>query len=260
MKTIRTLMLCIAASLLLGACSKSAQTSPLEAQSQQIEAQLAPLVQNSPMFLHSIGVDYADATLTVAIDFADAAVDVNDYSDALVQFVLAQYLKSHPGADLDLVLNTLSKEKGKMVIKLSDTHGNAKNYDIPAARLIKLFQLKPMELNFSDVRSNVFEILRKQCPGYQKQYNAAECEFDYVGGFAQYTLTFERATAFANLNQASLTGRYLKELKPKYENYGDCRDMVEGLLKSLNIDGYRFVYQEKDGKKLSAGIPWRTIN
>ena len=37
--------------------------------------------------------------------------------------------------------------------------------------------------------------------------------------------------------------------------------MIEELLKSLSIDGYRFIYLAPDGKSgLTAGLPWRTIN
>ena len=37
--------------------------------------------------------------------------------------------------------------------------------------------------------------------------------------------------------------------------------MIEELLRSLSIDGYRFIYTDKKGTKtISAGMPWRLIN
>ena len=37
--------------------------------------------------------------------------------------------------------------------------------------------------------------------------------------------------------------------------------MIEELLRSLSIDGYRFIYTDKKAlKTISAGMPWRLIN
>ncbi|MBD5234602.1 MAG: hypothetical protein HDS65_10575 [Bacteroidales bacterium] len=255
----------IAASLLvlgMASCGKTASgPSPLEAQAERLDDELGKLAEESPMYLSEIDASYENATLTVDIEFSDTVVNVADYSDALVQYVLAQYLKNHTGANLDEIANTLTKEKGQLVIKLEDTHGNTRDYNVSAARFVKLIKLRPMELNYNDVRTNVSDILASRCASYAAAYNATSCEFDIAYSFAQYTLTFPNTRAFANLNQASLTGRYQKILKEQYENYGACRPMVEDLLKSLSIDGYRFIYLAPDGKSgLTAGLPWRTIN
>ncbi len=255
----------IAASLLvlgLASCGKSTSgPSPLEAQAERLDAELGKLAEDSPMYLSEIDASYEDAKLTVEISFSDTLVNVSDYSEALVQYVLAQYLKSHTGPNLDEIANTLIKEEGQLVIELEDTHGNEREYAVSAARLRNLIKLRPMELNYNDVRTNVSDIFAARCAAYAAEYNAKECEFDIDHSFAQYTLTFPNTRAFAGLNQASLTGRYVKKLKEQYDNYGACRPMIEDLLKSLSIDGYRFVYLAPDGKSgLTAGIPWRTIN
>ncbi len=64
------------------------------------------------MFLAGTSAEYAAPNLNVSIEFADTTVNVNSYTEALVQYVLAQYLKNHTGANLDAVINTLSAEKG----------------------------------------------------------------------------------------------------------------------------------------------------
>lgn len=244
----------------LCSCTGSKEPSALIAQSERISADLGTLAQESPMFLQSAAADYDDGTLSVEIAFADSLVNVNDCSEALVQYVLAQYLKAHTGKNLDTVLNTLSKEKGSLALKLSDVLGNSREYPVSASRLVQLVRLKPMELNYNDVRTNVSDILAKKCAAYKAQYNADDCEFEITGGFAQYTLTFAKASAFASLSQANLAARYVKDINPTYEDFGACRSMVEDLLRSLSIDGYRFVYTDKSGaKRLSAGIPWRLI-
>lgn len=235
--------------------------SPLVAQSERLALDLGSVAEDSPMFISAIDVDYADAVLTVGIDFADPSLRVADLSEALVQYTLAQYLKSHGGPNLDEIINTLSAEEGKLVIALTGCDSVSRNYDIPAARLKQLVRLKPIELNFTAVKDNVVALMAAECIAYKDEYKADDCTFEIAGGFAQYTLTFDRATAYASLNQASLTGRYVKKLKEQYENYGSCRPMIEQLLKSLQIDGYRFIYNNNaGGKDLSAGIPWRLLN
>lgn len=243
-------------------CSSGSKgPSPLEPQSERISGELAKLSQESPMFLAGATAEYVAPDLKVDIEFSDTTINVDLCSDALVQYVLAQYIKSHTGKDLDTVINTLAQEKGSLKIKLADIRGTSREYEVSASRLKQLVKLKPMELGYNDVRTNVADIMAAKCPAYRAQYNAAECEFEFKGGFAQYTLTFDRASAYSSLNQASLTGRYLKEIKPMYEDFGACRPMIEELLRSLSIDGYRFIYTDKNGSKtISAGMPWRLIN
>lgn len=252
-----------AAALVGGLCScgnSTKEPSPLIAQSERIGGELGDMAEESPMFLQSAGADYADGVLSVNIAFSDPALDVNSISDALVQYVLAQYMKEHTGKNLDTVVNTLNKEKGSMKITLTGADGASKEYTIAAARLINLIKMKPSELNFNAVKENVVAILNSRCDAVKDKYNAESAEFEVASSFAQYTVTFERATAYASLTQASLRGRYLKILQEQYENYGNCRYMIEDLLKSLKIDGYRFIYTSKNGRDLSAAIPWSMLN
>lgn len=246
----------------LASCGGASNTpSPLIAQSERIGGELATLVEGSPMFLQSADVNYADGVLGVSIAFSDSAIEVEDCSDALVQYVLAQYLKAHGGPDLDVVLNTLTDEEGSLKLTLVDSKANSREYTVNAARLKHLVRTKPMELSYNDVRTNVMDILDERCDALEQQYKAEDAEFTIKGGFAQYTLTFARPSAFSHLNQASLRGRYLKDLKAQYENYGACRAMVEELLQSLSIDGYRYVYTDKNETKvLNAAIPWNLID
>lgn len=243
------------------ACSGSKEPSALIAQSDRIEGELATLTADSPMFLQETDAEYEDGNLDVSIDFSDPTISVDKLDEPLVQYVMAMYLKSHTGKDLDVVLNTLASEEGQLILTLEDVNGQERQYPMNAASLKRLVREKPMNLKYNDAKDNLVALLEARCDSYKEQYNALECEFSLTGGFAQYTLTFERATAFANLTQASLTGRYVKILKPRYEDFGACRTMVEDLMRSFGIDGYRFVYTDKaETNRLAAGIPWRTLN
>lgn len=249
----------LAATLIGGLCScgqTSKEPSALIAQSERVSGEIGDIAEESPMFLQSADADYADGVMSVNVAFCDSTINVAGISDALVQYVLAQYMKSHTGKNLDEILNTLTKEEGSMKITLTGSNGQTKEFNIPAARAVKLIKLKPSELNFNEVKDNVSGILASRCEALKEEYKAKEVEFSITGGFAQYTFTFDKATAYASLNQASLRGRYLKVLKEQYENYGDCAYIIEDLLKSLNVDGYRYVYTTGSGRDLSAAIPW----
>lgn len=251
----------IAATLLGGLCScgqASKEPSALIAQSERLEGELGSLAENSPMFLQGTDVDYADGVLSIGISFSDPGINVAGISDALVQYVLAQYMKSHTGKDLDEVVNTLNKEKGSMKITLTGADGQSKEFSVAAPRLVKLIKLKPSELNFNEVKENVVEILASRCEALKEKYQAENVEFEIASSFAQYTFTFQRPTAYAQLTQASLRGRYLKVLQEQYENYGSCSYMIQDLLKSLKIDGYRYIYTS-NGNELSAAVPWSML-
>ncbi len=240
--------------------SKSSDPSPLIAQSERLAGELGELVYNSPMYLDSVNVDYSEGRLSIGIGFSDPIVNVNSYGQPLVEFVVSQYMKSHNTSDVVEIINALLDEKGKFVVSLYDRHGNTKAFEIPAARMKKLLELKPMELNYSEVRTNVCDLLDERCALYKNAYKADSVEFDFIGGFAQYTLTFKTASTFSNLNQNSLRGRYQNILREQYDNYGACRPIIEDLLKEMKIDGYKFVYtDESDSKVLRAAVPWKII-
>lgn len=239
--------------------STSAEPPALVAQAEKLDGKFNNIAENSPMFLDSARVAYADGTLAVRMVFATAPVDM--VSQELVEYTVSRWIKANPGADLDEILNTLSAEKGSLKIELASTGNTGKEFTISAARLKKLLVLKPSELSFPQVKANVEEILAQSCAAYAAEYRALNAEFEVASSFAQYTLTFASANAYANLKQDSLRGRYQNVLRAQYENYGDCEHFIIDLLKSLNIDGYRFVYKTADGagRELTAGLPWRII-
>ena len=251
----------LAATLIGGLCScgqTSKEPSPLIAQSERVSGELGDLAEESPMYLQSADADYADGVMSIGITFSDPSLNVASVSDALVQYVLAQYMKNHTGKNLDEILNTLNKEEGSMKITLTGADGQSKEFTIPAARAVRLVKLKPSELNFNEVKENVVEILASRCEELKEKYSAENVEFEIASSFAQYTFTFKRPTAYASLTQASLRGRYLKVLQEQYENYGACSYMIQDFLKSLKIDGYRYIYTS-NGNELSAAVPWSML-
>lgn len=250
----------LGASLLWSCGSKNSGPSPLEAQADRISLELAEDVDSSPMFLSAASASYSEGKLTYSFTFCDSIIHVKDYSEALVQFYVAQELKKNPGKNLDEILNTLSKEQGSLEITLSDVYGDSRTYSISSSRLKQLFKQSPMQLGFQEVKANVLEILASSAMEYRNRADATDATFALSNGFATYTLTFPKATAYGHMSQGSLMGRYLTILKPRYEAFGSYRESIEELMRSLQIDGYRFVYTTPDDKKpLKTTIPWRDI-
>lgn len=258
---IRVLSILMLVMAICGACTtKSSGPSPLESQAVRLQAEFNKIAEGAPMLLDSVGVHYADGTLAVNIAYDADGVLPSDFNDALVQFVVAKYMKEHTGANLDEILNTLSKEEGKLALTLIADNQSA-TFDIPAARLINLLKLKPMEMNYSEARSALSNIMSGRCAFLAEDAKAESADFTIVGGFAQYTLTFANASSYKQLKQSQLAGRYVAKLTAIYADYGDCRPFIEDLLKSFDIEGYRFIYTDNSDKNtLKAAVLWKMIN
>lgn len=252
----------IAAAGAFGACSgNSSESAVLESQAERINTELETLATDSPEFLVDAKCAFVDNTLKVDIELADSIISATAVSQPLAEFVVSLWLKNHPTKDLETVLNSLSKAKADMELSLTDYKGEKTTYTITAQRMKKLFTGKPSELGYSEAKANVLDILDTRCASYAAEYRARECSFQLMGGFAQYTLVFGSKSAYANLKQDSLRGRYQKQLQATYATFGACAPIIKQLLSELGIDGYRFVYETADSPsdELRAALPWKII-
>lgn len=212
--------------------------------------------------LSSVAVAMEGNNLTVTVDFASDEIAVPDLSEALVQYGLAFWLKQHTGARLDNILNSLGHIEGSLELTLNDVNGDSRTYTITPSRLKQLVRLRPMELNFNEVKTNISEIMSRRCGALRDGANGCTgATFQISGGFAQYTLSFGRAADYRDFTQASLTGKYVNLLKPQYTGYGELKPYILSVLESLQIEGYRFIYQaDNNTTPLRAAIPWRLLN
>ena len=243
------------------ACSSgSKEPSALIAQSERINQNLEALTEASPMFLAGASASYANDTLNIGVEFCDSLIHADQLSDALILYVMGMYMKANTGENLDITLNTLGKEQGIMKVTVKDIYGDQKVLELTSATLKKMVTTKQTELGYQDARLNVFEILETRCEKYKEAVNAVSCEFKYQGSFAQYTLTFKKASAYANQTPGSLLGRYIGVINPVFDYFGACGPMIAEMMESMQIEGYRFVYtDEADTKEIHAAIPWRMI-
>lgn len=244
---------------------KSDSPSPLIAQSERLDGVFSELAEKSADFLDSASVKYADKALSFSFYFAPKAVDVAIIDEALVQFVMSEYMKANTGPNLDEIVNTLTKEEGKMVVKLAGD-GAEKSFDVSASRVRNLIKLKPMELNFAAAKENFADLMAAHAAYYteyadkQNAKTVEPAEFGIVAGFAQYTFTFDNVSAYKALKQSQLTGRFMPAVNESMLHLGECRPIVEDLMKTFGIEGYRFIFaNKKDEKILRAAITWSMI-
>ena len=113
------LSLLAVAALAITGCSSNKETQEALADcAGAIATRYNAEVENSPSFIDFLCAEAADNNINVSIGFSDSAVDVSMYSEALVQYAVAMQLKANTGKKLDLMLNTLRKCEGKLIIQL----------------------------------------------------------------------------------------------------------------------------------------------
>lgn len=245
---------------LLSSCSGSKEPSALEGLCETLNGEFKELATDDYMLFENFTVEYAEGTVDVKVEFANSTYCPAEFSDALVQFIVSQYMKEHPGERLDTFVNTLSKEKGTLRITIEGC-GESKTFEIPANRVVKLVKLKPMELSYTEARDNVTDIMAKRCEKFKKFFAAKSVDFAVVNGFAQYTFTFEKSTGYARMKQSELNSDIIRAVIPVLVNFGNEEPFVVDLLKIFKIDGYRFVYEnEKDKYILKSSLPWRVLD
>lgn len=199
--------------------------------------------------------------LTATVRFGSETVKVPQLTEALVQYGVAFWLKEHTGQRLDNILNALGRMRGSLELTLTDVDNNSRTYSISSSRLKQLVRLRPMELNFNEVKGAVTDIMSNRCAALRANTRGCtEVTFAMDGGFAQYTLTFGRPSDISACTQGSLARIYVNMLKPEYEGMGELRPYVQSILESLQLEGYRFIYTAGADNTVRSAIPWRLLN
>jgi len=249
-----------AALLSMNSCDSGKEAETLRQQADRINTELTQSQQESPALYASANAVYADSALNVNITFADSMMQVADYSQALIEYFLSEEIKANAGKDLDETVNALAKLKQPLRLTLTDVYGTTCSYDMPAATLRTLFKTQRSQLQLPEVRSKVLSILENRAFRFAAGPGVQKADFALKSSFATYTIVYDNAKSYSGLNVANLKARYLKILKPIYQNYGPLKNDIIEMNKSLGIDGYRFVLTTPSGdSELKATLPWREI-
>lgn len=241
-----------------GGTKKEAEA--LQRQAQRVNTELAQEAEASPELFSSASAQYADSAFSINLVFADSLIQVPEYSQALVEYFLADEIKAHAGKDLDEVVNSLAAVKEPMRITLTDVYGNSRSYELPAATLRTLYKTSRSQLRLPEVRSEVLAILAGRSVRFAVGGGVQKADFALSSSFATYTIVYDNAKAYSGLNVGNVKARYLKLLRPMYRAYGPLADAIVKMNESLGIDGYRFVLTTPSGdSELKATLPWREI-
>lgn len=256
----------LAAGAIFGACNSEKKEAAKDAtvlidQTMMVNDQLQVYPKGAPSVFEELTAKYEHDTVEVAVDFASPTVDVNLYSDALVEYIVAFYFKDNTAESNKHFADAIAEQGAVLEIDLDGANDTEKKVFISGERVKQLYALKPMQVNYNDAKMAFGDIMSARCADMAKQYNAADAEFSFANGFAQYTLTFDNPSAFAHLDQGSLRGRYLPALKKEFADMGTLSPVVKDFMKTFGIDGFKYVYTDKAGaKKISAAIPWNIID
>ncbi len=252
-------LIAVVSMLSLSGCG-SKEASPLVAESETISEYLKKASAENPGLISKASAEYADAVMTLSISFADSCVRLAPVELPAVEYFTAIQLKANGGESLNTLVNALIKEKGKLVLDFTDVYGTTKKFDIDGKRLATLVKEPLSSLNFNAAKDNLKAIFASRCEAYRTASKAESVEFSIVNSFACYTFTFADSKMFSDWNQSNIDRRYQPSLTEAYDSFGMYRESVLEMMKSLGIDGYKFVYTTTDGSKtLSSALPWRMI-
>lgn len=254
--------LLLTAGLMAVSCSKSKDNATLSAEATWLNAQLSTDAATAATVVEKCTAFYGnDGVMTVDIVFGENGLSASQLKPELIDFGVACYLKDMPEAHMADMLNNLSEVEGSLKIKATDAAGDTISHDIPAMKLKQLYRKNYSELGFSAAKSALSDILGASADALAQQVNATSCSFSTSRGFAEYTLTFPRATAYTQVTQGSLAGRYLPALHQKYLQMGNFEAYAQTVCKRLGIDGYRYIYEAAEGDRtVRAALTWDMIN
>jgi hypothetical protein len=239
-------------------CGTAKENDALAAQADRVSTILEHDVELNPNFLTSAYAEFEDKDFRICITFEDDRVRLSDYTEAFIEYFVAEELKGNAGDDLDEIINSLSKIDGKMVLLLSDSYGTTRTLEFTAQQIKYLLRTPRTKLNFNEVKAQALQLMSDYWVDVRKAHNADDVVFEVVTGFATYTILFNNESAYQNVSSANLKDHVIKALTKEYDRFGTFKPIVIDMFRSFGIDGYRYIYTNKQNDKtIKAVVPWR---
>jgi plasmid maintenance system antidote protein VapI len=241
-------------------CGTAKENDALTAQADRVSTILEHDVELNPNFLASAYAEFADKEFTIYIVFEDERVKLSDYTDAFIEYFVAEELKNNAGDDLAEIVNSLAKIDGKMVLQLSDSYGTTRSFDFSVQQIKYLARTPRTKLNFNEVKAQALQLMADSWVDVRKAHNADDVTFEVITGFATYTVLFNDDKPYQNLTSANLKDRVLKAIEPEYDRFGTFKPIVIEMFRSFGIDGYRYIYTNKvNDKSIKTVVSWREL-
>ena len=187
---------------------------------------------------------YAEPNIDVSFVLADSVIKVDLLGDELMDYYLAEQLKS---------------SEASVVLSLTDAYGGSKTFIYTADKLQNLAKAKRSQLNVPKVKEQVVAVAGGAVPA-PSAHMGTQVSTSIDKGFLTYTVTWPSKSAVSGMPQGVLTGRYMQPLRDEYGRLGSLEYPVVEMLKTLGIDGVRMVYVATGtDEEVKQAFPWREI-
>lgn len=202
---------------------------------------------------------YAEPNIDVSFVLADSVIKVDLLGDELMDYYLAEQLKTSDGAALREVCSALKSSEASVVLSLTDAYGGSKTFIYTADKLQNLAKAKRSQLNVPKVKEQVVAVAGGAVPA-PSAHMGTQVSTSIDKGFLTYTVTWPSKSAVSGMPQGVLTGRYMQPLRDEYGRLGSLEYPVVEMLKTLGIDGVRMVYVATGtDDEVKQAFPWREI-
>ncbi|MDO4320202.1 MAG: hypothetical protein Q4C34_06455 [Bacteroidales bacterium] len=242
---------------LASACGPSAaeRTARMESATATVDS----LVHTSEAPFAVSKADYAEPNIDVTVVLADSMIKVDLLGEDLMDYYLAEQLKTSDQQALRSICSTLKDNEANVVLSLTDAFGASKTFIFSGEKLLNLAKAKRSQLNVPKVKDQVVALAGGAVPA-PSAHAGAQVSTSIDKGFLTYTVTWPGKGVISGMPQGVLTGRYMQPLRDQYGRLGSLEYPVVEMLKTLGIDGVRIVYVATGtDDEVKQAFPWREI-
>ncbi len=242
----------LAAIFSLASCgdSKADKLQNLQSAAEAVDSLLKPYAE-APSPVKAVDVTVAEPDIKVNVTFSDSLISVPALGDALLDYFVAQQLKSAPGDVVKQVVSALKENAGSVVVTITDGTASAAPCSYSAESISHLLKAKTSQLNAPRVKQQLCAAMSAGADNVQAAVQKS---------FLEYTVTWPSEKAYAGWRQGSLTRIYLTPFHDAFESLGVLNEPFVEMLKSLGIDGVKVTYAALNSDKtLSQAFPWRSV-
>lgn len=251
----------VAAIFSLASCgdSKADKLQNLQSAAEAVDSLLKPYAE-APSPVKAIDVTVAEPDIKVNVTFSDSLISVPVLGDALLDYFVAQQLKSAPGDVVKQVVSALKENSGSVVLSITDGNESAAPCSYSAESISHLLKAKTSQLNAPRVKQQLCAAMSAGLPVATSYAGADNVQAAVQKSFLEYTVTWPSEKAYAGWRQGSLTRIYLTPFHDAFESLGVLNEPFVEMLKSLGIDGVKVTYAALNSDKtLSQAFPWRSV-
>ncbi len=254
------LLTAIAGSAILMTGCSNKNVPVLNEQCEILNNTLTELASENPKMIASAKAEYTTEKFTVDVTLADSLIIIAQVTDPLFEYFTACEVKNHLDKNLESTVNALTAEELPMTVNLTDVYNETRTFEITPAAFRKMIKTPLSQFNYTDARDGLLaalaaaEELFRPAEGKVKSISTS-----FKGGFFDYTIEFDNASAYKGLTTANLKARALAVLTKRYANLGTFRPVLFEMYKALGIEGFHLIYTDGGKSTLKTTILLKNI-